>query len=96
MNSRRTAILLSLFLLPTLLHARAEGHFDKTLQVNGAVSLDVMTGSGDIVVKTGSPNQMVVHGSPQQQLAVRRRQRDSPGGIESSDPAKRQQYSHRL
>lgn len=63
MNKRCTAVLLGFLLLPVLAYARAEGHFDRTLQVSGTVSLDVTTGSGDITVKTGSPNQVVVHGT---------------------------------
>src|SRR5664279_2250700 len=63
MKSHRVAVLLSLLFLPVVLHARAEGHFDKTLQVNGSVSLDVMTGSGDITVKASGSNQVVVHGT---------------------------------
>jgi DUF4097 and DUF4098 domain-containing protein YvlB len=63
MNKRRTAVLLTFLLFPVLSFARTEGHFDRTLQVSGAVSLDVSTGSGDITVKTGSSNQVVVHGT---------------------------------
>jgi DUF4097 and DUF4098 domain-containing protein YvlB len=63
MNKRSSVVLITLLFLPALLHARAEGHFDRTLQVNGSVNLDVTTGSGDIVVKTGSSNQVVVHGT---------------------------------
>ncbi len=63
MNRRCTAVLLSFFFFPILLHARSEGHFDRTLQVSGTVNLDVATGSGDISVKTGSSNQVVVHGT---------------------------------
>lgn len=63
MNKRCFVVLLSLLLLPVLLHASSEGHFDRTLQVNGSVNLDVTTGSGDITVKTGSSNQVVVHGT---------------------------------
>ena len=63
MNKRFTAILLGFLLLPVLSYARAEGHFDRTVQVSGAVSLDVTTGSGDITIKTGSSNQVVVHGT---------------------------------
>ena len=63
MNRRCAAVFLSFVFLPVLLHARTEGHFDRTLQVSGAVSLDVATGSGDITVKTGSSNQVVVHGT---------------------------------
>ena len=46
-----------------LVYASSEGHFDRTLQVNGSVTLDVSTGSGDITVKTGGSNQVVVHGT---------------------------------
>ncbi len=63
MKQNRIAVLLSFFLLPVLLHARTGGHFDRTLQVSGTVSLDVTTGSGDITIKTGSSNQVVVHGT---------------------------------
>ncbi len=63
MNKRCAAVLFSFLLLPVLLHASSERHFDRTLQVSGAVNLDVTTGSGDITVKTGSANQVVVHGT---------------------------------
>ncbi len=56
-------VLLCFLLVPVLLHARAEGTFDRTLTVSGVVHLDLTTGSGDIVIKTGSANQVVVHGS---------------------------------
>jgi DUF4097 and DUF4098 domain-containing protein YvlB len=62
MIQRRLAALLSFLFLPLMLHARAEGNFDRTLQVSGAVSLDLTTGSGDITVKAGGPGQVVVHG----------------------------------
>jgi hypothetical protein len=65
MNRPRIAVLLSFLLLPVLLHARTEGHFDRTLQVNGTVSLDLTTGSGDVIVKTGGSNQVVVHATIQ-------------------------------
>ncbi len=63
MNQRCTAVLLSVFLFPVLLHAAVEGHFDRTLQVSGAVSLNVTTGSGDVTVRTGGSDQVVVHGT---------------------------------
>jgi len=56
-------MLLAILLFPVLLHARAEGHFDRTLQVSGTVNLDLTTGSGDVVIKTGAANQVIVHGS---------------------------------
>jgi DUF4097 and DUF4098 domain-containing protein YvlB len=65
MNKRCTTVLLSLLLVPSLLHARTEGHFDRTLTVSGAVSLDLTTGSGDVIVKAGGTNQVVIHGRVQ-------------------------------
>jgi putative adhesin len=62
MNKRSSVVLVGLLFLPLLGWARSEGHFDRTLQVSGAVALDVSTGSGDIMVKTGSSNQVVIHG----------------------------------
>ncbi len=61
MKRCRYAVLLSCLLVPVLLHARTEGHFDRTLTVSGAVNLDVTTGSGDVSVKTGGSNQVVIH-----------------------------------
>jgi DUF4097 and DUF4098 domain-containing protein YvlB len=63
MNRRTSLALITLLFLPVLVYASSEGHFDRTLQVNGSVTLDVSTGSGDITVKTGSSNQVVVHGT---------------------------------
>jgi len=63
MKRKSVVLLLSFLLLPVLLHARIEGHFDRTLTVSGAVHLDLTTGSGDITIKTGSSNQVVVHGT---------------------------------
>jgi DUF4097 and DUF4098 domain-containing protein YvlB len=63
MNRRCSLALTVLLFLPVLVYASSEGHFDRTLQVNGSVTLDVSTGSGDITVKTGGSNQVVVHGT---------------------------------
>ncbi len=63
MKKHCAVVLLSLLLVPVLLHAASEGHFDRTLQISGSVNLDVTTGSGDITVKTGSSNQVVIHGT---------------------------------
>ena len=63
MNKNCTAVLLALLLAPALLHARAEGHFDRTLTVSGTVSLDVTTGSGDITIRAGGADKIVVHGT---------------------------------
>jgi DUF4097 and DUF4098 domain-containing protein YvlB len=63
MNRRTSVVLITLLFLPALVYASAEGHFDRTLQVNGSVTLDVSTGSGDITVKTGGSNQVTVHGT---------------------------------
>jgi Putative adhesin len=61
MKKHCIAIFLALLLAPALLHARAEGHFDRTLTVAGTVSLDVTTGSGEITIKAGGGDQVVVH-----------------------------------
>lgn len=63
MKKRDVGFILSFLLIPVLLHARAEGHFDRTLTVSGVVNLDLTTGSGDITIKTGGANQVVVHGT---------------------------------
>jgi DUF4097 and DUF4098 domain-containing protein YvlB len=62
MKKQHIAFLLIFLLLPLLLHARVEGHFDRTLTVSGTVHLDLTTGSGDITVKAGNSNQVVIHG----------------------------------
>ena len=63
MKKHCTALLLTLLLAPALMHARAEGHFDRTLTVSGTVSLDVTTGSGDVTIKAGGSDKVVVHGT---------------------------------
>ena len=42
--------------------AAAEGKFERTLKVTGAVELDVTTGSGDITVSPGEPGRVLVRG----------------------------------
>ncbi len=51
-----------LLLVPTLVFARVEGQFDRTLTVSGSVNLDLTTGSGSVMIKTGNSNQVVIHG----------------------------------
>src|SRR5712691_380982 len=56
-------IVVTLVCLQTLpAAASAEGSFQRTLQVTGAVNLEVTTGSGSIQVRTGSSNQVQVTG----------------------------------
>src|ERR1039458_2639786 len=61
MKKHCTAFLLTFLLVPVLLHARIEGHFDRTLQVSGPVNLDLTTGSGDVTIKAGGTDQVVIH-----------------------------------
>ena len=61
MTKRSLIALLGVLLMPALVYAASEGHFDRTLSVSGAVTLDVTTGSGDITIKNGSANQVVIH-----------------------------------
>ncbi|HXW54654.1 MAG TPA: DUF4097 family beta strand repeat-containing protein [Candidatus Cybelea sp.] len=42
--------------------ADAEGHFDRTLSVNGPVDLDVQTASGEIAVRPGDSSKVEIHG----------------------------------
>ncbi len=63
MKKYHAAYLLSFLLVPILLHARVEGHFDRTLTVSGFVNLDLTTTSGDVAIKAGSSSQVVVHGT---------------------------------
>ncbi len=56
------AVFLIALALPAMLFARAEGKFDRTLTVNGPVTMDLTTGSGNITVHTGGSNQVVIHG----------------------------------
>src|SRR2546426_846821 len=42
--------------------SRAEGSFDRTLNVSGIVDLEVSTGSGGIDIKRGSSNRVQIHG----------------------------------
>lgn len=51
----------ALLLVPVCAFA-AEGTFDKTLTVNGAVTLNISTGSGDIKINPGSDNQVHIIG----------------------------------
>ena len=70
MKSRRnySAILASVFivslacLLPMSVAASSEGSFQRTLQVTGAVNLDLDTGSGSVNVRTGSSSEVQVTG----------------------------------
>lgn len=39
----------------------SDGHFDRTLNVTGAVDLDVQTGSGDITLRTGDSTKVEIH-----------------------------------
>jgi DUF4097 and DUF4098 domain-containing protein YvlB len=42
--------------------AAVEGSFDRTLKVNGAVDLEIQSGSGNITVHQGDSNSVVIHG----------------------------------
>ena len=59
--ARRVAIVACVAALATCAFA-AEGSFDRTLQVNGDVNLQIETGSGSINVRTGNSNEVRVTG----------------------------------
>jgi hypothetical protein len=59
-----------------------EGHFDRTLQVSGAVELEVRTGSGTINVRTGDSSSVRIEGTI----------RSSHGWFDSGDAEKKIRY----
>lgn len=61
MKRHVTLVLPILLLAPVMLFARAEGQFDRTLNVSGNVNLDLTTGSGEVNVKTGGTDKVVIH-----------------------------------
>ena len=62
MKRQLSLVVLLCLLVPLSVLARAEGQFDRTLSVSGAVNLELTTGSGEVVVKTGGSNQVQVRG----------------------------------
>jgi len=48
-------------MVPAPARAAADGHFDKTLTVNGPVDMDVATGSGNVTVRTGDSGKVEIH-----------------------------------
>ena len=56
------AALVVLFASTTLLASNPQGRFEKTLQVNGAVDLEVLTHSGEITVRAGSSGSVSIRG----------------------------------
>jgi len=52
----------AVFVISSAAVAASEGSFDRTLQVNGAVNLDIETGSGSIQVRSGSSNEVRITG----------------------------------
>ena len=58
---KRFSLLLAIVALAALpVSASASGHFERTLQVSGAVDLDVTSGSGNITVRTGGSSSVYV------------------------------------
>lgn len=47
--------------VPAPARAAVEGHFDRTLTVNGPVDLDVTTGAGNITIHPGDANKVEIH-----------------------------------
>jgi len=81
MKSRRTLILAVLIFAVGAVQAYAfeTGGFDKTLQVNGTVDLNVLSGSGNVTVRTGASS--VVHVSAK----IRARDQWFGGGMSAHD-----------
>jgi hypothetical protein len=57
-----TAALVVLFAATTLFASNPAGTFEKTLPVNGAVDLEVLTRSGDTTVRAGASGSVVIRG----------------------------------
>ncbi len=49
-------------MLPAAAMAQTEGSFERTLQVDGPVDLDVATGSGDITIRAGGDGEVQITG----------------------------------
>jgi hypothetical protein len=56
------AALVVLFASTTLFASNPQGTFEKTLQVNGPVDLEVLTHSGDVIVRAGSSGSVFIRG----------------------------------
>src|SRR5436305_1633091 len=57
-----TAALVVLFASTTVLASDPQGTFEKSLQVNGPVDLEVLTHSGDVTVRAGSSGSVFIRG----------------------------------
>jgi DUF4097 and DUF4098 domain-containing protein YvlB len=66
--------------------AQREGSFDRTLAVNGAVDLNVETGSGRIEVRTGDTSSVRIHGVIRAQDNFFRGDEDRIHEIETNPP----------
>jgi DUF4097 and DUF4098 domain-containing protein YvlB len=63
MKNRLAVVAFALLLVPAFAFGRAEQSFDRSLNISGATSLDLTTGSGSVSIKTGGANQVVIHGT---------------------------------
>jgi len=54
--------LVVLFFTSVVLASNPQGRFEKTLQVSGAVDLEVLTHSGDVTVRAGSSGSVTIRG----------------------------------
>ena len=60
---RHIALFLPVVMLASAMaFARSEGHFERTLAVNGAVNLELTTGSGEVMVRTGGAHEVMIRG----------------------------------
>jgi DUF4097 and DUF4098 domain-containing protein YvlB len=63
MNKKLQISFITLLLtLSSAAYAAVEGHFERTLKVNGHIDLDIQSGSGNITVHQGDSNSVVVSG----------------------------------
>jgi DUF4097 and DUF4098 domain-containing protein YvlB len=92
MESRITSSFVALLVLllsamaATPSQAAVEGSFQRTLTVNGAVDLDINTGSGSITVRTGSSDSVAVTGHIRATEWFDRSAREKVQRLESNPP----------
>lgn len=73
-------ILGSIGIMPA--EAAVDGHFERTLNVHGAVNLDVTTGSGNITIHAGNASQVEVHATIHAEESWRSNDKDSASRVQ--------------
>ncbi len=88
------ACLAAVLVMPA--YAAVEGSFQRTLNVSGAVDLDVNTGSGSITVRTGSSDKVEIKGQIRATEWFSSSARDRVQRIEQNPPIQQSGNSIRI